>query len=233
MDASVQTQAGIVATYHGIRVPAAPHLGPGMIASMAAGNYERHEVQAALAQVPKGARILELGAGSGVVGAIVARHCQPGAMLSVEANPHLLPHIQALYAENGLTGVMQLRHGAVFSDPDAPETAQLFVRGNFLGSGLTEPQRGAVQPVQVPVIRYAELRAEFPHDVILMDIEGAERELLRHADLSGVSLLIGEFHRHIFGRDGMRECRALLTAQGLTMDEAASAAGVHVWRRAA
>jgi FkbM family methyltransferase len=224
---------GIVATYHGIRVPAAPHLGAGMIAAMEDGTYEKHEVQLALAHVPKGARVLELGAGSGVVGAVVARHCAPRAVLSVEANPFLLPHITALWAENGLIPPMTLRHGAVFSSPDAPQTVQFFVRGNFLGSRLTQPDRGSVQPVQVPVLRYDRLKAEFPHDVILMDIEGAELDLLRHADLSGVSLIIAEFHRHLYGRAGMRDCRAALTAQGFFMDADASSAGVHIWRRLA
>ncbi len=222
-----------VATYHGINVPAAPHLGPGMIAAMHQGKYERQEVQLALAQVPRGARILEMGAGSGVVGAVVARHCQPEAMLSVEANPYLLPHIRALYAANGLHERVALRHGAVFSDPAAPDQVEFFVRGNFLGSGLARPDHGQVRPVQVPVIRYAELTEQHPHDVILMDIEGGELEFLRHAELGPVRLLIAEFHRGIYGREGMRECRHLLTAKGMVMDQDASAAGVHVWRRAA
>ena len=230
MTAILQVQGGIVATYHGIKVPTAPHLGPGMIAAMAAGTYERHEVELALAHVPRGSRVLELGAGSGVAGAVVARNCQPRAMLSVEANPRLLPHIADLYAENGLQYLMDLRHGVVLSAPDAPETMPFFVRGNFLGSSLTEPDHGMVQPIQVPVIRYAALKADFPHDVLLMDIEGGELDLLRHANLSGVNLLIAEFHRHSFGREGLRECRALLTAQGFLQDTQASAGGVHVWR---
>ena len=187
MTAILQVQGGIVATYHGIKVPTAPHLGPGMIAAMAAGTYERHEVELALAHVPRGSRVLELGAGSGVAGAVVARNCQPRAMLSVEANPRLLPHIADLYAENGLQYLMDLRHGVVLSAPDAPETMPFFVRGNFLGSSLTEPDHGMVQPMQVPVIRYAALKADFPHDVLLMDIEGGELDLLRHANLSGES----------------------------------------------
>ena len=230
MTATLQVQGGIVATYHGIKVPAAPHLGPGMIAAMRAGTYERHEVELALAHVPRGSRVLELGAGSGVTGAVVARNCQPRAMMSIDANPQLLPHIAKLYAENGLQYLIDLRHGVVLSSANAPQTVPFFVRGNFLGSRLTEPDHGFVLPIQVPVIRYDRLKASFPHDVLLMDIEGGELDLLRHADLSGVKLLIAEFHRSIFGREGLRECRALLTAQGFVRDAEASGGGVHVWR---
>lgn len=231
MDTAQPLQGGYVATYMGVRVPAAPHLGPGMVAAMAEGKYERMEVRLALRHVPPGSRILELGAGSGVAGAAVALNTQPAAMLAVEANPNLLPHIRALYSENGLSGVMTLRHGVVDSAPDAPATVAFHVRGNFLASSLDRPEGGQFTTAEVPVIRYAALKREFPHDVLLMDIEGAERAFLRHADLSGVDLLIAEFHRGLFGREGMRDCRAFLTAQGMEQDLEGSGAGVHVWRR--
>ena len=41
----------VVAVCHGIDVLAAPHLTPGMIASMAAGRYERHEIACGLAAI--------------------------------------------------------------------------------------------------------------------------------------------------------------------------------------
>ena len=141
----------------------------------------------------------------------------------------LIPRIQALYAENG--SPITLLHGAVFSDPAAPEAVTFYVRGNFLGSGLDVADAAKARPVQVPVIRYADLTARHPHDVLLMDIEGAERDFLRHADLSGVRLIIAEFHRKIYGREGMRDCRRMLAGHGFVMDSAASALGVHVWRR--
>lgn len=224
--------ATIVATCHGVEVPAAPHLRPGMIAAMQSGGYERHEVEIGLAAIKPGARILELGAGSGVVGAVLARHCQPAAMLSVEANPHLIPHITALYAHNGLTGIT-LRHGVVLTAPDAPDRVTFHVNGNFLGSGLVPQKVERSRPVEVPVLPYAALKAGFPHDTIMMDIEGGELDFLRHADLTGVDTVIAEMHRAVYGREGMVEIRRLLQAAGLRMDEAASKAGVHLYRRGA
>ena len=222
----------IVATCHGIGVPDAPHLRPGMIAAMQSGGYERHELTIGLAAIRPGARILELGAGSGVVGAVLARHCAPAAMLAIEANPHLLPHIKALYAYNGLTHRISLQHGVVLTAPDAPDTVTFYVTGNFLGSGLTpqKPERSVA--VTVPVLPYTALKASFPHDTIMMDIEGGELDFLRHADLSGVDTFIAELHRPIYGREGMAEIRTLLQTAGLVFDDAASMAGVHLYRRA-
>ena len=224
-------QPQIVATCNGILVPAAPHLRPGMIAAMQDGGYERHELAIGLAAIKSGARILELGAGSGVVGAVIARHCNPAAMLSVEANPHLIPHVTALYAVNGLADRISLRHGVVVTAPDAPDRVTFFVNGNFLGSGLAPQKIERTQAVEVPVLPYAALKQGFAHDTIMMDIEGGELDFLRHADLTGVDTFIAEMHRNIYGRDGMAEIRALLQAAGLVMDAEISKAGVHLYRR--
>ena len=222
----------IIATYHGIEVPDAPHLGPGMIKSMNEGRYERREIQAGLAVIRPGARILEMGAGSGVVGAAIAKNCKAERVLAIEANPELLPYITGLYQHNDLADVISVSHGVVLSEPNPPETIDFFLRGNFLGSGLTivkNPHKA--RKVTVPTIAYDALRAEFPHDVIVMDIEGAELEFLRHANLDGVDTIVAEMHRDIYGREGMQGCRASLAKAGFEMDVNNSKAGVHVYRR--
>lgn len=219
----------IVAVCHGIEVPTAPHLGRGMIASMAAGRYERNEMACGLAAIKPGARILELGAGSGLVGAVLARNCAPESILAIEANPDLIPHIAALYAHNRLTNI-SVRNAVVLTAPAAPRSITFHVTGNFLGSGLAA-ESARSRPVDVPVLRYGALKLAFPHDTIMMDIEGGELDFLRHADLTGIHSFIAEMHRDIFGRDGMRECRLLLERAGLTMADELSRAGVHVYQR--
>ncbi|WP_300056554.1 FkbM family methyltransferase [uncultured Roseobacter sp.] len=220
----------IIAEYHGIEVPEAPHFGSGMIRSMKEGSYEGKEVRAGLSTLRPGARILEMGAGSGIVGAVLAKNCHPEKMLAIEANPNLIPHITQLYAHNGLSGLIEVRHAVVLSDPTAPARVDFFLRGNFLGSALTvlkKPEKA--ERVSVPVLRYGDLKQAFPHSVIVMDIEGAEREFLRHADLEGVETLIFEVHRKIYGRAGMQEIRDVLARRGFRMDDEASVPGVHVY----
>lgn len=223
----------IVASFMDIEVPNAPHLGPNMIRSMNAGKYERREIQSAMACVEKGARILEMGAGSGLVGAVIAKNCAPDKMLAIEANPDLIPHIQGLYGHNGIDDLISVRHGVVFTETDPPNEVEFFIKGNFLGSGLVvkkNPERA--RRVVVPVISYEALRVEFPHDVIVMDIEGAELEFLQHADLTDVGLLIMEVHRDIYGREGMKACRQSLRRGGFQFDDENSRVGVHVYRKA-
>lgn len=227
-----KVQASVIAVYHGIEVLSAPHFAPGMIRSLGNGRYERGEIKTALASVRPGDRILEMGAGSGVVGAVIAKNCSPSAVLSVEANGHLIPHISELYRHNSLAETISVRHCVVLSQDDAPEEIGFRVRGNFLGSRLAtnEPERGALELVKVA--RYKDLKAEFPHNVLIMDIEGAELEFLRGADLSGLDLVVFEVHRNVYGREGMREIRRTLARKGFSIDDEISEAGVHVYRTA-
>ncbi len=226
------TKPQVVAVCHGIEVLQGPHLSRSMIASMGSGRYEGNEIAIGLALIPEGARILELGAGSGLVGAILARNVKPESILSIEANPNLIAPIQALHAHNGLSGTILVVHAVVMSDPKASAKVDFFVKGNFLGSSLIQ-RDGRMRKVSVPVLGYDALCTRYPHDTIMMDIEGGELDFLRHADLSHIKLLIAEMHRDVFGREGMRECRALLAQAGLIFSARHSQGGVHVFQRRA
>ena len=203
-----------------------------MIESITAGRYEGGEIAAGLACIPKGSRILELGAGAGVVGAVLAKNLAPAAMLSVEANPGLIPNIRDLHTHNGLADLIDLRNTVVLSAPDASAEVTFHVRGNFLGSSLTPLREDRTRPVSVPVLRYGDLRRDFPHDAIMMDIEGGELDFLRHADLTGVKVLVAEYHKGIYGREGLRECRQILARKGFRLVEEHSTPAVWAMVRA-
>ncbi len=223
----------VVTTTFGVEVLAAPHLSPRMIESMSNGRYEGNEISCGLAAIPKGARILELGAGAGVVGSILAKNIADVTILSVEANPTLIDHIAALHAHNGLAGTITVRHGVVLCNADAPDAIDFFVRGNFLGSGLAQGSHPRAKATRVPVIRYDDLKRDFPHDTIMMDIEGGELEFLQGADLTGVERIVAEFHRGIYGVPGMRQCKQALRGKGFGLNDDLSKGTVKVWERRA
>ena len=224
------TQTEIVATYHGIEVPNAPHLGSTMIANMNEGSYERREVQSALNFIKKGDRVVEMGAGAGVVGAIAAKNCAPAKIVSFEANHKLIPHVKALYKHNKIQSKIEVRNKIVLSEPTPPKTVEVFIWEDFPGSGmsLTEGQ-DRTKKVSVPVATWDEIRKKVKPTVLLMTIEGAELEFFRHADLSGIRVIIAELHRHIYHRPGMREIRDGIAAKGFVEDKGASGGGVFVF----
>ena len=92
-----------------------------------------------LASLQPGDRVLELGAGLGIVGAVTAKNAGPAAVLSFEANPELIPHIRALHRTNGLEDLIELRNAVLVAGPDRSPTLPFNLHGSFLGSSLAKP----------------------------------------------------------------------------------------------
>ena len=209
----------IAAVCHGVQVPHSPYLNETRIARIEAARYEGDEIAGALKVVREGDRVLEMGSGLGVVGAVAALNCKPERVLSFEANPHLLPHIEALYAASGIDDRIEVRNRVVMAAPDAPETVTFHVHASFLGSSLIEPEARRSEAVEVATVPYEEVRRELTPTVILCDIEGGELDFLRHANLDGVRAVVMEFHPGAYAREGMRECKTILERAGFKRDD--------------
>ena len=198
----------------GVKVPASPFLNATRIARIAEGRYERQEIQGALALVGPSDRVLEMGAGLGIVGAVVAQNAKPKAVLSYEANPALVPHIRRLHALNGLSDRIELRNRVLLAEPDPPAEAEFHVGGSFLGASLVAASGQTVVTHRIPTDRFDDVRADFKPTVLIMDIEGGELEFLSGADLSGIRAVIVEFHPKVYGKTGMQRCKGLLQKAG-------------------
>jgi FkbM family methyltransferase len=198
---------------HGVKVPLSSQLRPSHQARIKQGGYEGTEVDGVKAIVSKGDRVLECGAGVGVVSAIAAVNGKPEAVLSYEANPNLIEPIRALHKLNKLQKQMEVRNEILLAGPDQPKSVSFSVRGNFLGSRIAaESRRGST--VEVKTADYAVVKEEFKPNVIIMDIEGGESDFLHHADLSGIRAIIVEFHPAYYGIEGMRALKKILMDQG-------------------
>lgn len=217
----------IVAHCLGIDVPSSPFLHEQRIERINASRYEWQEIQGAMEVVREGETVLELGVGIGMVGAAVAKNCAPKRVVAFEANPALIPHIEALYRVNKLSDLISVRNEVLISAEDRPDTIPFYIHYSFLGSSLSLDPNRAKEMVQVATTSYEALRQEISPDVILMDIEGGELNFLEHADLAGVRAIVIEFHPRKYGPEGMRRCKNILRDEGFSALEAFSSN--HVW----
>ena len=186
----------IAAQCRGVDVPASPFLTETHLRQMSEGHYEGDKIAGALAVVRPGDRVLELGAGLGVVSAVIARSAAPARVLSFEANPALVPHIRALHALNGLENRIELRNQMLTSGPDRPGVAS--------GAALDEVLRA------------------FRPDVLIVDIESGTPEFLEHARLHGIRAVVIRFHPGVYGEDGAKTCKDRLRTLGFQTDERVS-----------
>ncbi|MBV2360352.1 FkbM family methyltransferase [Thalassococcus sp. CAU 1522] len=204
----------IAARCMGLSVPQSPFLNETRIRRIEAARYEGQEIAGALHVVREGDRVLELGAGLGIVGGVTALNAKPEALLSFEANPAMIPHIEALYACNDLADRAKVRNAVLLSTPDQPDSVTFHVHNSFLGSSLVDTPARKTTPVDVSVEDFETVRRDFAPTVMLVDIEGGEKELLDNADLDGIRAIVIEFHPGVYGIDGMRACKARLKAAG-------------------
>lgn len=204
----------IAASIHGIEVPQSPFLTEGRIERINTGKYEGAEINGALALVTSSDRVLELGAGLGIVGAVIAKNTQPEAMVSFEANPNLIPHIRRLYQMNSLSDRIDLRNQVLLATPDRPETVDFHLGNSFLGSSLVAQVARKQRKISVETADFEEVRTQLNPTILVMDIEGGELDLLQDADLTGIRAVILEFHPALYGDSGMRRCKNMLRDQG-------------------
>lgn len=203
----------IAAECLGVKVPASGFLNDKRIERINAARYEGQEIAGALHVVGADDTVLEIGSGIGIVGAVIAHNCKPRAVWSFEANPNLIPVIERLYAANGLGDRISVRNTVLISAPDRPDAVPFHVRNSYLGSSLIDRGR-AREVVQVPTKDFAETCAALGPTVLVMDIEGGELDLLRHADLAPFRAMVVEFHPEAYGVEGMRECKTILRDAG-------------------
>lgn len=190
-------------------------------------NYEGAERRALASDLTDEDRVLELGAGIGAM-ALTAHHVAPkAAYLAVEANPAVFATLQTNIEENGseaaaLCGLASLSDGR----------ATLNVPEDFWAASVHDLD-APTNTLQTAEFDTRRLLREHAPTVLIMDIEGAETDLLGALDLSGLRRLIIEFHPTLTGNATVTTCLKTLIEAGFDLDLTGSSGDVLVFERAA
>jgi FkbM family methyltransferase len=177
----------------GVRVNASG-IDPTVVDAMRAGTYESGELRALAAALRADDVVMELGTGIGLLSAFCAQRVGGDRVFTFEANPELEPRIRETFQLNGVKPTLEMCMLG-----ERPGEADFFVHDAFWGSNAID-QTGAVRRVRVPVRPLNQALARIRPSLLVMDIEGAEAELLRFMDLNGVDRVVGEFHERMLGR---------------------------------
>ena len=194
---------------------------------LADGSYEADEAQAVDRCVKPGFRVLDLGAGLGYIGALAAQRTDPTAVMSVEANPSLIPVLKANLARNGASGATVL-HAAVAGRAAEGEMAHLHIATGFTASRLGA--RGGAQ-VEVPLVGFHDLlRAHRPH-VVFMDVEGAEAAFFDRPWKCPLRFCVMEIHPKQYGPEVVKRIVDAMSAMDMTYDPVTSRGKILGFRR--
>lgn len=201
-------------TLHGVTVGTAQSDVPRNIRSaLFKETYEAYECEMVKARLNTGDKVLEIGTGIGLVSLVASRICGEGNVFSYEANPTMETTIRANYALNNQRPELVMK--AVTSDG---RDLTFFQDSKVLSSSVYDRGLGSAE-ITVKSVAIAGLISRHKPTVLLMDVEGAELELLRAPDLAQIRTIIVEMHPHIVGQTEIADLVSALTAQGFKLAE--------------
>lgn len=199
--------------YGGLRVTTDPaYVEKGLIKALFKGAYEKEEYALVRKYLNKDDRVLEIGTGLGIISALCASICGSDSVTSYEANPSLKRTILKNYEINNVAPTLRMKALA----SEAGE-ATFHFHHNFYSSSLVERKNTKAKTVQCDAI--GEVITDLRPTAIIMDVEGAEIDLLPLARLDNVQKLVIETHPHIVGEDKVNTLRDHLLNEGFQMLE--------------
>lgn len=206
----------------GLRVVAASDLLPKDIRiGLYKADYEEPERNLVKFALESSDRVLEIGAGIGLVSLFAARICGTHRLLSYEPNPLTWPIIERNFALNNMKP--QLRKKAVSVHAGMVE---FYFASNIFSSSMYDRSIGTSKLIESEAI--SDVINEFQPNVLLLDVEGSEVDLLTEANLSGINKIIVEMHPHVTGADRISSLREHLRLSGFKMTKSESLTELYV-----
>lgn len=192
--------------------------------------YEAHEAHAAQMRLRPGMRVLELGAGVGYIASICAGVAGPEHVVTVEANPAMLPVIRANLDRNG-NGATRLIHGAVTGDADGAEEIAFDPKKVFWAGRIADEDTDPEKLVSVPLLPLHGLLKEHRPHLVIMDVEGAERHLFGQPWPDHVRAVMMELHPNQYPDYVIKQIVDCMSASNLTYDPGPSRGRILCFRR--
>lgn len=200
---------------HGIQVPILEtDVSPKIWNAIQAGDYEAKEASSIVRVLRPGDRVIELGSGLGIITCIMARI--PDVLIwSFDANPHLISLARRVASRNNVKNAI-FKHRLLSSSPS--NDCIFFIRSDFWMSSLLEEQGPYEYKIKIRSHNIDDFIEKHSANVIVMDIEGAELELLSSAKLNGVDRVFLEVHDHLYGLNGVRHIFSSMDRLGFSYD---------------
>ncbi|RFB81127.1 FkbM family methyltransferase [Methylovirgula sp. 4M-Z18] len=200
---------------HGVTVPLAPEeVSPVIWQALTSGAYEAKEARSIQRAIKPGDRVLELGSGIGIITSLIAK-IPNVTVWAFEANPATVLLARRVIAANNLENVT-LSEGIL--SVGTPQTFTFYVRRDLWMSSTDRDQGPYEAEIALTSMDIDTVVKQNGINVLVMDIEGAERDLLRRARLDGVERIFLELHDHLYGLLGVREITEALSAKGFAYD---------------
>jgi FkbM family methyltransferase len=209
----------------GVRMIADPsRIGFRAVKSLYHGDYEAPERLIVSEAVKPGDKVLEAGAGMGLISLTLARIVGVANVVSYEP----MPAAYSLLADNARLNGLTIDHRPRALAANGG-SVKFYADGNVVASSLYS--RSNTNLIEVEADGIAETLQAEGSNVLVLDIEGAEVELIKACPLSGIGKIVMEVHPHIVGEEATNAMIAQLKAAGFHADPALAACRVVTFLR--
>ena len=213
-----------------VRIPYDPRIiTPDIEQAILSNAFEAEEAAQIPHIVQAGDTILDIGAGIGFISTLLARQNGVKKVISVEANPDLMPFMEKLHLLNGAENIERVN--AVLTN-ESTKSMTFYQRRDFWMGSLMAGPNPYEHKIDVATRNFNILLSEKAVDLIVCDIEGAEAMIFADADLSMVDRIYLELHDHITGLCGVKSVFDQLSAQGFAFDPRFSSGAIVLFRQA-
>lgn len=196
----------------GIKIGDGNHISNNIKGFLENSTYESQEIQILIQTLNKEDRVLELGAGLGLLSAYCAKVIGDDNILSYEANPLMIPQIKNNYKRNGVSP--KIRNAVVGCDN---RERTFFLEEHFWSSSTLQRSKDA-QAIKVDGVNIDDVISEFSPNFLIIDIEGGEIDIVFSMNFETVNKVIMEIHPHVIGNGGAHKILHHLYGVGFIMD---------------
>jgi len=194
--------------------------------ALSKGSYERDELQLIGRILRSDDRVLEIGAGLGLVSTYCAQRIGSDRVFAFQADPELEPCIRETYELNGVEPTLEIcavgaRAGRIILHRDE----------HFISASVVR-RRAGVQPVEVPGKALNYVVSNIQPTLLVVDAEAADPGLFDQAELPTVSRILLESHERVIGTLATDRVLTGLRALGFVVHAGLSTTDHLVLRRA-
>jgi len=188
---------------------------PRMVRQILKENYERSESVILKATLSKSDRVLEIGGGVGFIAVLAARIVGEDHVTVYEANDAIIASARQTLALNAIN--VDIPNAAIVPDSYQDVSVKFHVHKDFWASSLASTDCDA-RVVEVNAVPLGEAIAELSPTFLIIDVEGAEVDILTGADLPGVSKICLEIHPGAVGEQKISAMIGSLMGHGFVID---------------
>lgn len=196
----------------GIQLPVSPEIGFNTLRWIIDGTYEVGEFRLVEKHLNSTDRVLEIGTGLGFMSAYCAKRIGSTQVYSFEANPYNLETAKRVYAKNQVQPHLRL---ALLADKAGMVSFPVDRKSRLASSALvTQMETVEVEQLDINAVIH-----EIAPTFLIMDIEGAEFDLLPLIQFQTIRKIQAEFHPHLLGQSKVDQLIQWLATNGFRLVE--------------